>query len=1031
MRLLAHGGTSYTERRRVGAWPAIPRGPLEDTYGLPGESTIYGLGILEDCQPFLVLRRRQITDAGRSYAYTLLLDPGRDVWLTFGWNAAELLRAILSDQIGDELLLRPDSLPTEGLAQRLAQLKPSAPASNAAPMPLSPASRLLNCWIAGAFNDEPVAFPPSAFGFDARPQHAEIARLHTQISQPCFRAGAGWLVGGSREHGQALGARFVLDEGADTDESSLSVLADSGQQIGAAWELLASHPETGSEIGRLEHLSLCEWEGWATVSGGAAHERLLLLARLVGEDAPGDQIFRSVEAKLKGSPFLATAVRQAAHRRALRVAEDGGQLSQTQTALVLRNFYEHELAIADAAIERLHPDTLLNVAVEYESRPWETNQQATRRLLPLPPYVRANVYLRWLGAADYASLPELLQQAYGFVAASINKARLPTFEELFMGAVEQSTKTTSASLHVWDEFPREHPLWPRVSIIMRDEARSRAQRGSHDWQTEYLRYGDDSGGVALATAAEQTGAQLRVNPSGISQLVQTCLAELRRAGSLAQQAESWLDALAVSPLRPAVPIADKIEIAESDLIPRWRPLFALWLSYRNSPNAGDYNAPLPPGFDGTRMRDTLADELQQMLSEYPLRKSIPDLFGIQRVLKYVPENLVSFLQQHGVGRRNPVTLAAWVGGLRNIGEAAMAAKETVRYAVESPNPLPTDWLFHGFDETQLSNLAASLLYKDYAMDDEERRRRCVEVLSTRNTPKRLCETFRRVFKDCLNESHLLENFLRRYSGDVDALERLFACFGKTLSCNVARHMARSDEEAFLKSARDVFADMEAGAHLTPYRRAVLSHLRSDEQLLKKLFRWGLVSVSELDAQLKEMLARFDDSPDAPDNSGGVDPDDETARPEARIQSKNLTLEGWPSTAEIRRPGYGGVSTPRRNNDEYEDTVEVRREDARGDGRRLGDKRDDDDRPAYDKREDNRRVDEERESARAKSGEEHRRRRGRFWSFFKGLIYERTEANTDGRGDDESEAASSSPQYPEDEASGSGETETRAAEDETR
>jgi|GEM_PF-3209304 len=1026
MRLLAHGGTSYTERRRVGAWPAIPRGPLEDTYGLPGESTIYGLGVLEDCQPFLILRRRQITDAGRSYAFTLLLDPGRDVWLTFGWNAAELLRAILSDQIGDELLLRPDALPTEGLTQRLAQLKPSAPASKEAPAPSSPASRLLNCWIAGAFSDEPVAFPPSAFGFDARPQHAEIARLLTQISQPCFRAGMGWLVGGSREHGQSLGARFVLDEGADTDESSLSVLADSGQQIGAAWELLASHPESAAEIRRLEQLPLYEWEGGAAVSGGAAHERLLLLARLVGEDAPGDQIFRSVEAKLKGSLFLATTVRQAAHRRALRVAEDGGQLSQTQTALVLRNFYEHELPIADTAIDRLHPDTLLSAAVEHESRPQDTNQQATRRLLPLPPDVRANVYLRWLGAADYAALPELLQQAYGFVAASIDKARLPTFEDLYMEAVEQSTRTTSTSLHVWDQFPREHPLWPRVSIIMRDEARSRAQRGSRGWQTEYLRYGEDSGGVALAAAAERTGAQPRVNPSGISQLVQTCLAELRKGGGLAQQAESWLDALAVSPLRPAVPVADKIAIAESDLIPRWRPLFALWLSYRSSPNAGNYNVPLPPGFDGTRMRDALADELRQMLTEYPPQKSIPDLFGIQRVLKCVPENLVYFLQQHGVGRRNPVMLAAWVGGLRNIGEATTAAKETVRYAIESPNRLPTDWLFHGFDETHLSNLAASLLYKDYAMYDEKRRRRCVEVLSTKNPPKRLCETFRRVFKESLSEGHLLENFLRRYSGHVDALERLFACFGKNLSCNVARHMARSDEEAFLKSARDVFQDMEAGAYLTPYRHAVLSHLRSDEQLLKRLFRWGLVSVSALDAQLKEMLARSDDSPDAPDNSGGDDPDDETTRPEARTWSKGLTREGWAHAAEIRRPGYGGVSTPRRNDDKNNDTVEVRRED----DRRVDAKRDDD-RPTYDRREDNGRVDEERERVRAESGEEHRRRRGRFWSFFKGLIYERMEADADDRFDDESEATSSSPQYPEDEASGSGETGTRAAEDETR
>ena len=87
MRLLAYGGTAYVERRRIGAWGEVPRGALEDTYGMPGEAVSYGCGLLEG-QPCLILRQRQTTDIGRTYAFSLLLDPGAEVWARFGWNAA-------------------------------------------------------------------------------------------------------------------------------------------------------------------------------------------------------------------------------------------------------------------------------------------------------------------------------------------------------------------------------------------------------------------------------------------------------------------------------------------------------------------------------------------------------------------------------------------------------------------------------------------------------------------------------------------------------------------------------------------------------------------------------------------------------------------------------------------------------------------------------------------------------------------------------------------------------------------------------
>ncbi|HEY9285111.1 MAG TPA: hypothetical protein VIP46_16785, partial [Pyrinomonadaceae bacterium] len=231
MRLLAHGGTSYTERRRVGAWPSIPRDALEDTYGLPGASRIYGLGVLEDCQPFLIYRLRQVTDSGRSYAFSLLLDPGGEVWERFGWNCADLLRALLADGIGAALVTQPESLSVEEVSAGLARLAPlaatdandgaglrdehgPAPESSTESVPVirrasaqegevagaAAASQgrldLLDCWIGAAFSGETVAAAPSAFGFASRPAHEELAQLLGRLPRPCFRAGSGWLVGG-------------------------------------------------------------------------------------------------------------------------------------------------------------------------------------------------------------------------------------------------------------------------------------------------------------------------------------------------------------------------------------------------------------------------------------------------------------------------------------------------------------------------------------------------------------------------------------------------------------------------------------------------------------------------------------------------------------------------------------------------------------------------------------------------------------------------------------------------------------------
>src|SRR5262249_10799788 len=96
-RLLAYGGTSFSERRRIGQWPAVPEATLRDPEGLTATSWCYGVGTLGK-QPFVILRQRQNIEQRGGYPFSLLLDPGEEVWQRFGWNGAALVAAILQNE---------------------------------------------------------------------------------------------------------------------------------------------------------------------------------------------------------------------------------------------------------------------------------------------------------------------------------------------------------------------------------------------------------------------------------------------------------------------------------------------------------------------------------------------------------------------------------------------------------------------------------------------------------------------------------------------------------------------------------------------------------------------------------------------------------------------------------------------------------------------------------------------------------------------------------------------------------------------
>ncbi|MCA1592089.1 MAG: hypothetical protein LC754_05450 [Acidobacteria bacterium] len=313
MRLLAYGGTSYNERQRIGAWGDIPRGALEDTYGLPEQTLIFGLGMLDE-QPFLVVRQRQVTETGRAYAFSLLLDPGRDVWERFRWNAAGLACALFENpnSLGQQLLERPEAFTEEALTSSLEKLgPPAAPRAVAAD-----SDDLLACWAGAPLLGVPVTASPRSLGFDARPSPREIFE-RTSTLPACFQPGMGWLVGGSRENGEAFGSHLILDDSANDEREAQATLREcvaGGARVLDAWKTISADGEFAAGLSRLSGLPLWEWEDGGTRTPAELLARLVLLSDLLKPSSPVEALLQSLKQRLEGSTFLSTGIRRAAER---------------------------------------------------------------------------------------------------------------------------------------------------------------------------------------------------------------------------------------------------------------------------------------------------------------------------------------------------------------------------------------------------------------------------------------------------------------------------------------------------------------------------------------------------------------------------------------------------------------------------------------------------------------------------------------------------------------------------------------------
>lgn len=502
-RLLAYGGTSFSERRRIGQWPAIPEATLRDSYGLTANAWCYGMGVIES-QPFLIFRQRQNVEQRGGYPFSVLLDPGEPVWERFGWNAASLVEALILER--PELLFQtPETCSSDALERLVGGIKASSAAANASPLSYLIAASALEPVLAGSPNRP----DPGTFA-------AALAALPV-----CFRASRGWLVGGGSAHGKALGASLVIDDQVSTDASPS---IETGRRLIEAWESVTEPRALASG-----QRPLWMWE----VNPADYLDAILLLREIQTAPAPTDELITRAGSARAVQPEIDQAISELLTRGSDPL---GPKASALLVGFVLQKTRKLESDVA----QRLDPETVLAELRRFGSPP-----KRVPKGLPIPRELRLRM---WLDHLD-----KLRSDLRKNLADSLDQLDPVTPEER-QALVQHALAALPGSdekLTEWNKFQQDPEVWMLLAPSLEAEALRRDIRkgkGAPAKQPEVRPLGEalskllfDSGPDSVDQLATELSAKYAKQNSAESrsEMDEVITAHLKKGG--AQFAESFAD----------------------------------------------------------------------------------------------------------------------------------------------------------------------------------------------------------------------------------------------------------------------------------------------------------------------------------------------------------------------------------------------------------------------------------------------------------------------------------------------------------
>jgi len=887
MRLLAYGGTSYTTRCRIGDWPSIPEGALGDRSTLTSESLSFGVGLLEDAQPFLVVRQKQNAHERGGYAFTLLLDPGRDVWERFQWNGPQLALSLFGDTntLGSKLLAEPERFTKEQLEQILNVLEPVHISSQC-----NKIEKFSAGLVGSVLQADLIVVPPNMVGFGSNPTMRQLASL-LQCVSPCFRSGFGWLVGGSRENGRAFGSRFIIYDRSTPESDSLDCI-ERGEEILSSWQTIAGDTDMNRAIARQSRVPVWEWERIFPESYEEFFKKTKLLAKCLKPSGSEEDLIEYISNDFREEGETADLIRQAA--RKLTLSGDG-PLTPFKTRLLLRTALDHKARLDASTVSRLDQDVLVQELVKRKVLP-------SKIPFDLPQNVRTEVWRKLIEKeSDVSRVPEFLIAAVDDLDAETNQEPIKRLAQ----AALDVTLNGDVDLSTWWTPWRKHKLVRNVvSDRLREEALKRIINPSKQSSLDYLVFADDNGANRLAN--------LGISNTALLQVVEVILKEADDGGQVHKEALKWLKSLAASPLREQLPLTKKIEIAKA-VGSTWQELLHLWHLYCGQ-EEGSKTRRNTSGFEDEQLRF----ELTEMIREHSTTGA-PNLKELITFFGSLSQDIIQLLRELRP-RLSQETASRWIEGWRSL-DRDTYRNEVFRLFLETNEPTPETSRFYEFNSDQLQPLFYELLFGgkersdiDYgakletilALTDEGdvfltsiasvMTRACVVPLghhAGRNTSDNLGTWF--------TNSVCRYTFYRRFASQLAFLNRLFDRVPTIVQDEVIRFFLEQNEKQFIDQTYELFKAAQISNQRTAYQIAVLRFLRSidGETIRYKIGSqvYGFMNAIAIDEALTEMLGKSSDD----DSTKGVKTEESKSESEHwLVRAKNFFKRNLPKDVSRKR-----------------------------------------------------------------------------------------------------------------------------------
>lgn len=571
MRLLIYGGIEHSERLRVGDWSAIPTEMLGDSYGLKKDQWTFGVG-LENKQAFLILRTLTLGTKDRLYPFTILFEPDFELWRLFQWNAALLAYHLVvnpHNSAKDDLLHRPEYFNQD--KQR--QLNEILRRLGKERFTKLPHIEMWAALVAGSLlsGKNEIIRPENINA--VRPQISEVA-VQLESLPPCFRIGAGWLMGGGGVQAQPFGVKLIFDDGgyATNDSAPSPNLLEQGRELNAAWDTIAADSDFSKITeGERALTPVGFWSDFDERERGANLLRLTRLARLLQAQNVTDKELVTLEQNLPSSGWLSAELSEAYTRL---IAAQAKLLSPARAHSLLDKYFAGSVtrqAVVKASIAR-------NDYLSYLSgKEFLPNDER----LPLQLSIEEAIEI-WeqyiVHARSAAEAVDIFANSIAALNAEISNASEfgPELRRLAQKAYKR-TKQAVQPLKLWFNYRRDSQIRQLLGAAWREEVKAAFLLQPVKWERDYLAFGDDMNGELLANDANSTILARKV--------WKFCLPEIEKDGEMKPEALEWMRALPASRLRFHLSPEDKNKIAASPLADGWHNFIRLRQIISGSPPA--------------------------------------------------------------------------------------------------------------------------------------------------------------------------------------------------------------------------------------------------------------------------------------------------------------------------------------------------------------------------------------------------------------------------------------------------------------